>query len=792
MKFSESWLRTWVNPKITTQELADQLTMAGLEVDAVEPVAGEFSGVIVGQIVKAEQHPNADKLRVCQVLGADSQQFTVVCGAPNAREGLKVPFAMLGAVLPGDFKIKLAKLRGVESKGMLCGQTELQVGDDDSGLWELAADAPLGADLRTYLNLNDTVIEVDLTPNRSDCLSLRGIARELAALNRCDYTDLAIPAVKPSGDKSLAVDVSAPVACPRYVGRVINGVDAAVDSPAWMQERLRRSDIAPKNALVDITNYVLLELGQPLHAFDLAQIKGGIQVRMAKTDETLTLLNGEELKVGPGTLVIADHERPLALAGIMGGLDSAVSQNTRAIFLESAYFAPLQMAGRAREYGLHTDSSHRFERGVDYNITELAIERATQLILDIVGGNAGPLIKVDQDDTLPAEKNIVLRRQRVTEGLGFSMDDAEIVSILSHLGLNLLSEDAESWQFSVPSYRFDLSIEADLLEELARVYGYNRLPSHTNCFAQTLAPQPESAGDLASLKQQLIARDYREAICYSFIDPALHRAFFGEAEAVELLNPISSELSVMRTSLLPSLLQSTANNLKRQRGRVRLFESGLRFLPNTPEGLEQRPSIAAVCCGTRFAPTWHDNKTALDFYDIKGDLQSLLSCSGLSFEFAAEEIPAFLHPGQSALVKSEGKSVGYVGAFHPELLKSMGIARTVFGFEFDLEVLLRKNVPVFKELSRQPAVERDLAFLVKKTTAAQDVLTAIRKAAGENLKQLKVFDIYSGEGIDSERKSIAFSLTFQHSSRTLNEGEINSAVEAVVMRLRGDFDAILR
>ena len=790
MKFSESWLREWVNPSASTADLIEKLTMAGLEVDGVEKVAGSFSGVVVGQIIEANQHPDADKLRVCKVLGPDNEEFNVVCGAPNARAGIKIPFAMIGAKLPGDFKIKKAKLRGVESFGMLCAQTELEAGDDDAGLWELAEDAPTGQDLRTYLDLDDNIIEVDLTPNRSDCLGIKGIARETGVLFREDVKEPKIEAVVPSIDELISVELASEIDCPRYFGRVIEGVNVGASSPLWMQEKLRRSDIRPIDAIVDVTNYVLLELGQPMHAFDKDKLAGGIIVRQSEPGETLALLNGSEIELQEGSLVIADQSGPLALAGVMGGASSAVSSDTKNIFLEAAFFNPISISGKARSYGLHTDSSHRFERGVDYELAEQALERATQLILDIAGGQAGPVIKAEDTAALPSEKTIVLRKARIEQGLGLAIPDTDVEEIIQRLGLDLISLGDSSWEFRVPSYRFDISIEEDLLEELARIYGYNNLPTTTNLIPQILPTKSESVVERELIANQLVSRDYMEVITYSFIDPAMHSLFFGDAQAVELLNPISADLSVMRTSLLPGLFKTLISNVNRQHSRVRIFERGLRFASAAEGG--QTEGIAGLIYGETHEKTWVDSKDDVDFYDIKGDLCTLLDVGGRDFEFETLTDLPFMHPGQCATLKIDGEGVGFVGALHPEITKSQGLTKPVYAFEVDLAPLLTSSVPKFLGISRYPEVERDLAFVVPRNVLAGNMKEAISSVAGENLKQLKVFDIYSGEGIDSERKSIAFHLTFQHSSRTLNEDEVNAAVDAVVTHVEGEFGGALR
>lgn len=789
MKISESWLREWVNPAIGTDELVAQLTMAGLEVDAVETVAGDFTGVIVGEIVGCEQHPDADKLRVCQVAGLEGLS-QVVCGAPNARVGIKIPFATIGAKLP-EFEIKKAKLRGVESFGMLCGQTELKAGDDDSGVWELASDAPVGANLREYLNLDDKLIEVDLTPNRSDCLSVKGIAREVGVLNRAPVTAPAINSVAATIGDTFPVHLEAGSACSRYVGRVIRNIDITRPSPAWLQDKLVRSGLRSIDAVVDVTNYVLIELGQPMHAFDLSKLSGSLHVRLAQQGEPIRLLDGQEIKLNADTMVIADQQQALAVAGIMGGEESAVGEATRDIFLESAFFNPLAIAGRARSYGLHTDSSHRFERGVDYSLQLDAIERATALLLDIVGGEAGPVIHVTNEH-LPQERQVSLRKARILSGLSLEMADDEVVDILARLGLNLLSQNAEGWVFAVPSYRFDISIEADLLEELARVYGYNRLPTRSLAAPLDIEPHPEAKMGLPALRNQLIARGYQEAITYSFIEPKLSALFDPNVAPVLLRNPISADMAAMRTSLMPGLVSVLRNNLNRQQNRVRLFESGLRFVPSA-DGLKQEAMLAGLIYGSRAPESWANAAEVVDFFDLKGDLESLLALTGDESAFALKSgSHSALHPGQTAEIYRDGEWQGVIGALHPSLQQQLDIPQSVYLFEVRLTALLKARIPAFTSLSKFPEVRRDLALLVDRDLAAEKLLTAVKGQAGEHLIDLKVFDVYMGKGIDPHRKSVAMGLTFQHPSRTLNEDEINASIDSIVQYLGVNFSATLR
>lgn len=789
MKISESWLREWVNPEVGTDELVAQLTMAGLEVDAVESVAGDFSGVIVGEIVACEQHPDADKLRVCQVAGLEGLS-QVVCGAPNARVGIKIPFATIGAKLP-EFEIKKAKLRGVESFGMLCGQTELKAGDDDSGVWELAADAPVGANLREYLNLDDKLIEVDLTPNRSDCLSVKGIAREVGVLNRAPVTAPAINSAAATIGDTFPVHLEAGSACSRYVGRVIRNIDISRPSPAWLQDKLVRSGLRSIDAVVDVTNYVLLELGQPMHAFDLSKLSGSLHVRLAQQGESIRLLDGQEINLNADTMVIADQQQALAVAGIMGGEESAVGEATRDIFLESAFFNPLAIAGRARSYGLHTDSSHRFERGVDYSLQLDAIERATALLLDIVGGEAGPVIHVTNEH-LPQERQVSLRKARILSGLSLEMADDEVVDILARLGLNLLSQNAEGWVFAVPSYRFDISIEADLLEELARVYGYNRLPTRSLAAPLDIEPHPEAKMGLPALRNQLIARGYQEAITYSFIEPKLSALFDPNVSPVLLRNPISADMAAMRTSLMPGLVSVLRNNLNRQQNRVRLFESGLRFVPSA-DGLKQEAMLAGLIYGSRAPESWANAAEVVDFFDLKGDLESLLALTGDESAFTLKSgSHSALHPGQTAEIYRDGEWQGVIGALHPSLQQQLDIPQSVYLFEVRLTALLKARIPAFTSLSKFPEVRRDLALLVDRDLAADKLLTAVKGQAGEHLIDLKVFDVYMGKGIDPHRKSVAMGLTFQHPSRTLNEDEINASIDSIVQYLGVNFSATLR
>lgn len=793
MKFSESWLREWVNPELSTDELTHQITMAGLEVDAVDAVAGEFSGVVVGEVIECGQHPDADKLQVTKVNTGD-EIVDIVCGAKNCRLGLKVAVAKVGAVLPGNFKIKKAKLRGQPSFGMLCSESELGLAESSDGILELASDAPIGECIRQYLNLDDVTIDVDLTSNRADCLGIRGLAREVGSLNNLSVCEPAIDAVNATIDDKLAISITATEACPRYLGRVIKGINLSAQTPLWMVEKLRRCGVRSIDPIVDITNYVLLELGHPMHAFDLAKIDGGINVRFANSDEKLTLLDGNEVTLSTETLVIADDNKSLAMAGIFGGIDSGVTENTQDILLESAFFSPLAILGKARQYGLHTDASHRYERGVDSKLQHKAMERATALVLAIAGGQAGPIVEAKQESALPKQETVSLRRERLDRIVGHHITDDKVTEILTRLGFDT-SFDNNVWQAVVPSYRFDIKIEEDLVEEVARVYGYNNIPNVSPTATLSMSKHTESQIQLGKLKQVLVDRDYQEAITYSFVDPKAQSLLFPEQAVMTLPHPISADMSVMRLSLWTGLLQSVGYNQNRQQPRVRLFETGLCFTPDeaAENGVRQESVIAGVISGNRSEEHWNLEKQPVDFFDIKGDVESLLSLSGKvgNFEFSRTDLSA-LHPGQSAQILLNGKVVGHLGAVHPELERKFNLNGRTFVFELLLSEISSSELPLAREISRFPANRRDIAVVISDDIESKSVLQLIEKVGGINLVDLKLFDVYQGKGIEPGYKSLAIAMILQDNDKTLEEKDINLIVSNVVDTLKAELNASLR
>jgi len=790
MQISEAWLREYVNPAITTEQLVEQLTMAGLEVDSVTPAAAVFSGVVVGEVVAMEQHPDADRLRVCQVAVGEAEPLQIVCGASNVRVGLRIPAALIGAVLPGDFKIKRSKLRGVESFGMLCSEKELGLAADAHGLMELAVDAPVGVDIRDYLSLNDNIIEVDLTPNRADCLSVEGIAREVAVLNKMDWSATQVEKSAVSHADTLIVSVEATDACPRYLGRLIKGVNPKAETPLWMQERLRRSGVRSLSAVVDVTNYVLIELGQPLHAFDAAKLSGSINVRYAKTDESIALLNGQTIKLDNETLVIADDKQALALAGVMGGSESAVNDDTQDVFLECAFFIPQSIAGKARNYGLHTDSSHRFERGVDPTLQERAIERATQLIIDIAGGSVGAITEVVTTSTLPQRPAVLLRKLRLEKTLGINLADEQVVDIFQRLGMSVQTQP-DSWSVTPPGCRFDIAIEADLIEEVARIVGYNNLPNSSLLMRSELGKATEAVLDLDRVKDLLVDRGYQEAITYSFVDEDIQQAVAPDDDVIRLKNPISSDLSVMRTTLWCGLLKAALHNTNRQQNRVRFFETGLRFV-NKDDNMQQQKMLSGLALGSAYSEQWGVATRKVDFFDVKADVQALFSLTAAAVQFVQAKHPA-LHPGQTAeILSQQGDKIGWLGMLHPTLEKQLGFDTQVFLFELDQDLLLNKQIPKFKPLSKYPSVRRDIALIVKEEVAVSEIINCIKGCAEQTLQDIVVFDIYRGKGVEEGSKSVALSLVIQDFSQTLTDSEIDAIFSGLLETLTTKISAKLR
>lgn len=791
MRVSESWLREFVNPPVDAAQIGHLLTMAGLELDSMEPAAPEFKGVFTGKIDAIEQHPDADKLRVCQVnVGADDL-LQIVCGAANAAQGLSVAVATVGAVLPGDFKIKKAKLRGAKSEGMLCSASELGLAEASDGIMELPADTEIGQDFREFLQLEDQILEIDLTPNRADCLCMTGIARELAILTDQPFANPVKEPVAAVSQDTFEVALKAPQACPSYFGRVIRNVNVNAESPLWLQERLRRAGLRSLTPVVDVTNLVLLELGQPMHAFDLNKLNGSVHVRYAEDGEKLVLLDGKEVTFDAETLVIADEKGAVAMAGVMGGEPSSVTSETRDIFFESAFFEPSVIAGKARSYGMHTDASHRYERGVDPRQQLRGIEYATQLVLDICGGEPGAVVERVEEAHMPARDEIVLRQDRIEKLLGITLEDAEVERILKGLGGEVKAQ-ADGWRFVPPSYRFDLLREVDLIEELARVYGYDRIEPCTRTWAPSIERVPEDRTPVSRLKSGLNDLGYQEVITYSFVDPDVEKALNPDHNPMKLENPISSDLAVMRSSLWGGLLNSASHNLRRQQPNLRLFETGQVFINEGGE-LHQVQKLAGCITGKVNPEQWGHKDRSVDFFDLKGDIEALLQAVEQTgkVEWKQTSHPA-LHPGQAAELLVDGKSLGVLGQLHPQAQKSMGLGQTAYVFEFDLESLLLARVPTFKTLSKFPTVKRDIAIIVDETVSYSQIVACIDALGDKLISDLSVFDVYKGEGVTAGRKSIALSLILQDFSRTLSVDEVENTIALVLEKLEADIGATLR
>ncbi len=792
MKISEQWLHEWVATKLAAHTLAERLTLAGIEVGSVTPAAPALERVVVGEILDVAPHPQADRLRLCTVNIGRKTPLNIVCGAANVAAGLKVAAALEGTVLPNGTRIVRSAIRGIESAGMLCSAAELGLEESSAGLLELDKNARPGTALAAHLQLDDRILEVELTPNRGDCLSVAGLARELAALTGARYTPARDKTARVTSRRALKVKLGSPTACARYAGRVIEGIDAATHTPMWLKERLRRGGVRSIHPVVDITNYVMLELGQPMHAFDLDRLQGAITARSARGGEALALLDGKTIALDSADLVIADSRGPVALAGIMGGIHTAVTATTTKLFLESAWFRPEVIGMRARHHGLHSESSHRFERGVDPQLARRALERASQLVLAICGGRAGPISEAQARPQLPRQTAIVLRAQRIERILGLAIPAGTVTTILKRLGMRV-AKIAGGWKVTPPDWRFDIGREIDLIEELARVHGYDKVPARIAHGAMRAPAIPESRIAVTRLRNLLIDRDYQEAITYSFVDPGLQQRVMPDRPGIDLANPIASDLARMRTSLWPGLLQAVRHNHNRQLDRIRLFEIGRRYLPDGPGRTIEEEMLAGVACGPVASKQWGMDKRSVDFFDVKADVEALLAATGRDYRFQPARHPA-LHPGQSAeiLEAETGMSIGLIGTFHPDLLAYIGLEDSVIGFELRVDALRAAIIPKFHEISRFPAVTRDIAVVVDTAVAAQEAMDCVKTAAGKLLVNLELFDDYRGEGIDSGRKSLALGLTFQDTSRTLNEEDVERVVGRVIEALRTRIGGQLR
>jgi len=791
MKISENWLRTWVNPAIDSEKLSNQLTMLGLEVDDLSPAAKPFTGVVVGEVLTVEQHPNADRLRVTTVNIGSGEPLQIVCGAPNVRAGMKAPVATIGAVLPGDFKIKKGKLRGIESQGMLCGASEIDLEDKIDGLLELPNDAPVGVNIREYLDLDDNVIDISITPNRGDCFSIRGIAREIGVINQLPVTAPEIQEVAATiaDEKKVVVSTEG---CPRYLGRVIKNVNTKAPTPEWMERALARSGIRQHSILVDITNYVLIELGQPLHAFDGGKVQGAVHVRQATAGEKLVLLNEQEVELNEKVMVIADDEKALAIAGIMGGLSSSVTDATTEIFLESAFFAPLHIAGRARSFGLHTDASQRYERGVDFELPVMAMHRASQLIAELAGGEFGPITVAENPAVLPRREAIELEQAQVDQLLGYKVESDFITDALTRLGCEVTVKAEGQWSVVPPSHRYDMAIYQDLIEEVARIHGYDNIQISLPVIDVKLAKYQDQF-EVAQLRQTAVTLGYQEAISFSFADLKLEKQLNPAVNPLALANPISSDLAVMRSTLLSSLIPCVQYNVNRQQNRVRFFELGLRFDYQDAASihdLKQIPTFALIATGSRINESWHGKPQPMDFFDFKGDVEEILAAARLNVEYVRSE-RAWLHPGQSAEIMVNGQSIGYLGRLHPSLEDELDLA-TTWVAELDQKAVLQTYVSNFTELSRFPSVRRDIALLISDKINVSEIQRLIEKTGGELLESNWLFDVYTGQGVEEGKRSLAFALLWQHPTRTLEDAEIKSGMDNILQVLENTYQATLR
>lgn len=791
MQLSEAWLREWIDPRWDSVTLARRLTMSGFEVEGRTSAAPEFSGVVVGQIVACSRHPQADKLSVCAVTTDGRNRLQIVCAASNARAGLKTAVAVVGARLPGDVTIKRATLREIESNGMLCSARELGLGEEAEGILELPDDAKIGKDLRVVLELDDVILDLNLTPNRGDTLSVRGIAREVAALTGKRLAERKQATISAKGSEKFPVTLSAKQACPKFVGRVIRGVNARARSSLWLRERLRRSGLRSINPIVDVTNYVMMELGTPLHAYDLDKLKKGIDVRMAKPAERLKLLDGQERDLDTQDLVIADGAGAIGLAGVMGGERTAVNDATTDILLEGAFFSPHAIRASARRHALITDAAQRFERGVDPKAQEQSIERATELLTSIAGGVPGPTQTTSATKLLPRPVAVGLRRSQLERLLGVVVADARVKNILESLGMRV-TKATGGWRVSPPSFRFDIGIEADLVEEVGRIFGYDNIPETDARIAQRFPSLSERGVTIDRWLLAMADRGYQEAITYSFVDPKLQQQLFPDSQQLLLSNPIATDLAAMRVSLWPGLLTAARENLRRQQDRVRLFESGHRFVMNAGT-LEETAVMAGLALGPALPEQWGANKRTIDFYDVKADVEALLDATGQAGEFVFERASIHcLNPGRTARIRRGERGIGWLGELHPEQVRALDLTYTPLLFELETAAALEAKVPVFEEISKFPAIRRDLAIVVDESIPLAAIREHVSVGARSLLRDLRVFDIYRGRGVDSGRKSVALGLIFQESSRTLTDHDADQIVAAVVERLRRELNATIR
>lgn len=787
MKFSENWLRTFVNPPCSSNELAHALTMAGIEVESVQPVAAIFDHVVVAEVLSVEKHPTADRLKVCNVKTgkAETDLLQIVCGAPNVSVGVKVPCALIGATLPG-FSIKKTKLRGIDSAGMLCSAKELGITDAADGLLLLPEDAPVGVDFRGYYGLDDTVLTLNLTPNRADCLGMLGVAREVAAITNTDLNSLEINSVASETEDILAVHVIAPEACPLYCGRIVRDINLDVLTPLWIAQRLERSGIRSINPVVDITNYVLLETGQPMHAFNLAKITGALQVRYAFPHEKIQLLNGNEIDLNSDMLLIADEHKPLALAGIMGGLDSGVTHSTTDIFLESAFFSPNVISGKSFRLGFSSDSAYRFERGVDFSATRNALERATYLIQTICGGRVGPVTEMEYQ--LPPRSSVNVRTDRIKRVLGIEINEQQISDYFKRLGFKFSAKEGV-FNVTPPSYRFDLAIEEDFIEELARIYGYDHIPAHFPRANMAMLPAAEAKRSPIEIKQFLIARDYQEVINYAFVDAEWELDFVDNSKPITLKNPIASQMSVMRSTLIGGLISNLQFNLNRKQTRVRLFEMGCCFIRDDANDCKQMEQLAGLSYGDIALEQWGMPARNVDFYDVKADIEALYRNQNIQFKKFSH--PA-LHPGKAAQICIEDQPIGWLGELHPRWQKKYGLQKNAIVFEVSAESLIPKSLPVAEDIPKFPPVRRDIAIIVDNDVSVHSLLVSMYAEKSAIVSDISLFDIYRGKGVENTKKSLAFRVLLQDTEKTLTDEEADFAVTNLVKILENKFCATLR